>query len=257
MSVWAGLKLSVVPSAATLLSGMLMARAISCCELCRQLPSLLQVMPYLSQICPAMGRFEQVKCCTPFIGLQAEYSLVERTPERDLIPMAQELNIGVLPWSPLADGLLTEKHREAHQKYLQETGETSKSGMEIDRGEMVTNRFNQIDIDRGEMVVNRFNQRNLTVTEAVTKIADEIGRSPAQVALNWLLQKPGVASIILGARTVKQLEDNLACLDFVLSLDQMEHLDRVSQIDLGFPHAFIYSDTIKQFISGGAKIQGR
>ncbi len=177
---------------------------------------------------------------TPFIGLQAEYSLIERTPEKDLIPMAQELNIGVLPWSPLASGLLTGKHREAHQKYLQET--TSKSGVEVERGELVT---------------NRFNQRNLTVAEAVTKIADEIGRSPAQVALNWLLQKPGVASIILGVRTVKQLEDNLACLDFVLSPDEMEHLDRVSQIDLGFPHAFIYSDMVKQFISGGAKIQGR
>lgn len=94
----------------------------------------------------------------------------------------------------------------------------------------------------------------MTIAEAVKKIAAEIDRSPAQVALNWLLQKPGVVSIILGARTTNHIEDNLGCLDFVLSAKQMEQLDRLSQIDLGFPHAFIASDMVKELISGGTNI---
>ncbi len=176
---------------------------------------------------------------TPFIGLQSEYNLIERTPERDLIPMAQDLNIGLLPWSPLGSGLLTGKYIDTHQKYLQSQGESPET---------------TADISRGTLITSRMNQQNLAICKAVQKVAQEVGRSPAQVSLNWLLQKPSVTSIILGAKTVKQLEDNLGCLDFTLTPEQMEDLDKVSQIELGFPHDFINSEMVRNIVSGGTNI---
>jgi aryl-alcohol dehydrogenase-like predicted oxidoreductase len=176
---------------------------------------------------------------TPFIALQAEYNLLERTPEQDLIPMAQELNIGFLAWSPLASGVLTGKYNRMHQKNSLENDGTSQQVVQSGRGSMVT---------------SQLTEQNFTIAEAVEKIADEINHSPAQVSLNWLLQKPGAISPILGVRTVKQLEDNLGCLDFVLSPKQRKDLDNVSPIDLGFPHSFIASDMVKDLISGGSKI---
>ncbi|WP_366146291.1 aldo/keto reductase [Crocosphaera sp.] len=172
---------------------------------------------------------------TPFIGLQSEYNLIERTPERELIPMAEDFNIGLLPWSPLGGGLLTGKHIDTHKEYLQ-SPETS------------------TDIARGSLITSRMNEQNLAICEAVQKIAQEIGHSPAQVSLNWLLQKSSVTSIILGAKTVKQLEDNLGCLDFTLTPEQMQYLDEVSQIKLGFPHDFINSEMVKNIVSGGSNI---
>ena len=156
---------------------------------------------------------------TPFIALQAEYNLIERTAERDLIPMAQELNISVLPWSPLAGGMLSGKYSKERQNLAE------------------------------------LPEKNTAVVQEVARIAAEIGRSPAQVALNWLVQKPGVVSTTIGARTAKHLEDNLGCLDFVLSSEQLQSLDQVSQIELGFPHKFLASDAIKDLISGGANIE--
>lgn len=167
---------------------------------------------------------------TPFVAMQVEYNLLERSPERDLIPMAQELDISVLPWSPLAGGLLTGKY-------------SKNSGTDTD-----------VDGGRGSWVTDKLDDRNTRIADVVQKIAQEIGRSPAQVALNWLLQKNSNIVPIIGARTIKQLEDNLSCLDFVLPPQYMDYLDGVSQIDLGFPHAFINSDMVKDLISGGTNI---
>jgi aryl-alcohol dehydrogenase-like predicted oxidoreductase len=172
---------------------------------------------------------------TPFVAMQVEYNLLERSPERDLIPMAQELNISVLPWSPLAGGLLTGKYSKRPEMASENSEETVGGG-------------------RGNWVTDKLDDRNTSIADVVQKIAQEIGRSPAQVALNWLLQKSSNILPIIGARTIKQLEDNLSCLDFVLSSEQMDYLDSVSQIDLGFPHAFINSDMVKDLISGGTKI---
>lgn len=143
--------------------------------------------------------------------------------------MAQELGLGVMPWSPLANGVLTGKYN---------------AGQKPQAGEPC----------RGNHMPDLLTERNLAIAAEVQNIAREIGRSPAQVALNWLLQKPGVFSPILGARTLKHLEDNLGCLDFVLTPEQMQHLDTASQIELGFPHDFLANDGIKQAISGGTTI---
>lgn len=166
---------------------------------------------------------------TPFIALQVHYNLIDRTVERDLIPMAQELGLGVMPWSPLANSVLTGKHNGDQNSQAEES-------------------------NRGSIVADILPDRNLAIAAEVQNIAKEIERSPAQVALNWLLQKPGVVSPVLGARTVTHLEDNLSCLDFVLTPEQMQHLDKVSQIELGFPHDFLARDAIKQAIGGGTTI---
>ena len=149
--------------------------------------------------------------------------------------MAQELDISVLPWSPLAGGLLTGKYNK-RPEMADDNSETA------------------VDSGRGNWITDKLDDRNIRIANVVQKIAQEIGRSPAQVALNWLLQKNSNILPIIGARTIKQLEDNLSCLDFVLSPEYMDYLDGVSQIDLGFPHAFINSDMVKDLISGGTNI---
>ena len=85
------------------------------------------------------------------------------------------------------------------------------------------------------------------------KVADEIGKSPSQVALNWVRQQPGVIIPIIGAKTEKQLKDNLECLNFTLSEEHMKQLSEASKIDMGFPHDFLTSETIVDIIYGGTK----
>ena len=164
---------------------------------------------------------------TPFIGNQLEYNLTERTPERDLLPMSNAMGIGVVAWSPLGAGILT-------GKYLNENGSGSGGRMEGSTS-------------------YRLNERNHQIARAVVEVANEMGASPAQVALAWIRQK-GVIPII-GARKVDQLKDNIASLDIVIPEALMDRLDDASAIDLGFPHDFvlragarkmIYGDMVKQ-----------
>ncbi len=160
---------------------------------------------------------------TPFVALQIEYSLIERTVERELLPMARELELAVTPWAALGGGLLTGKYnRKADEPKRMKEGESK-----------------------------RLSERNFAIADEVIKIADEIGRTPAQVALNWVRQKPGVIIPIVGARTAAQLKDSLGALDFRLSDDQMNRLDKISHIELGFPHDFLAQDNIRNIIYAG------
>jgi aryl-alcohol dehydrogenase-like predicted oxidoreductase len=165
---------------------------------------------------------------TPFVGLQIEYSLKERTPERDLLPMAKALDIGVTAWSPLAGGILTGKYNLPPESG--ESGRYNNPGME-----------------------GSIKEKDLKIAEEVVKIAQQIGKSPAQVALNWLRQQQGIDIIpIIGSRKIQQLQDNIACLDFELTSEQMQQLDAVSAIELGFPHDFLKSSMVQDFAFGGA-----
>jgi aryl-alcohol dehydrogenase-like predicted oxidoreductase len=160
---------------------------------------------------------------TPFTALQVEYSLIERTAERDLLPMARALDLAVTPWGPLGGGLLTGKYR-------QKTSEPKR-------------------MQDGKS--RRLSERNFNITDEVIKIAESIGHSPAQIALNWLRQQPGIIIPIVGARTAGQITDNLGCLDFELSTEHMSRLDEISKIDLGFPHEFLTRDYIRHLVFGG------
>ena len=174
---------------------------------------------------------------SPFVGLQIEYSLALREVERELIPMARDLKLGVTPWSPLAGGLLTGKYSRDDLDPSAELapGERPKNGR--------------------QMVQSRLTETRLAIADAVAEVAADAGRSSAQVALRWVMDRPGVTSTIIGARTTEQLEDNLGSLDFALDAEHTARLDAISEIELGFPHDMIMSPRIKEFLHGGVEIE--
>ena len=155
--------------------------------------------------------FADLRGWSPFVGLQVQYSLIDRTAERELLPMSASLDIGALGWSPLGSGLLSGKYA---------------SGVP---GDQASNRV-------GAGLVS-LSDRNMAIAKAVGEISSEVGCSSAQVALNWVRSK-GVIPI-LGATKLRQIEDNLSCLTHALSPAQVERLDAVSAIELGFPHDFL------------------
>jgi aryl-alcohol dehydrogenase-like predicted oxidoreductase len=159
---------------------------------------------------------------TPVIGLQVEYSLVERTPDRELLPMAQALGLGTVGWSPLAGGLLTGKYRRG------ETGRASSF----------------------QRLIHAENDaRKTAIVDAVLDIADQRGVTPSQVSLAWMGAR-GVVPI-LGPRTLKQLVDNLGAADLDLTQDERIRLDEASRVSLGFPHEMLAHDDQRARFSAG------
>jgi aryl-alcohol dehydrogenase-like predicted oxidoreductase len=163
--------------------------------------------------------------------LQLEYSLAERNIEREHIPAAQELGIGLCPWSPLAGGLLSGKYRREG------------SG---GKGEGRLTMPNPI--------FNKFTEHNWRVLDALLEVAKQVGKSPAQVALNWLATQPGVTSIILGATKTAQLADNLGSLDFTIPAELRKRLDEVGAPDAVHPYNF-YAPFMQSRISGGVTLR--
>jgi aryl-alcohol dehydrogenase-like predicted oxidoreductase len=164
----------------------------------------------------------------PFAGLQIEYSLIERTVEGELVPMARELGLGITPWSPLRGGVLSGKYTRANAA--------------------------QANPDRGDRVKAFFTERNLAIIDELIRIAGEIGASPASVALAWVQSRPGVTSTIIGARRLDQLEQNLAALDLTLRESDLAALDAVSAPALNFPAPFFRM--IPLFAQGGTTVNG-
>jgi aryl-alcohol dehydrogenase-like predicted oxidoreductase len=173
----------------------------------------------------------QLRGWSSFVGLQIEYSLIERTVERELIPMAQALNVGVTAWSPLAGGVLSGKY---HGKEKSEGGRFASDMMKDFLPEQ---------------------QRTDRIVAAVRKISEQTGRSMAQVALAWLRYRAVPVIPILGARKLTQLQDNLASLDLQLSADQLKALDEASHIDPGFPYSMYAKDLVSNFRYGGMRDQ--
>jgi aryl-alcohol dehydrogenase-like predicted oxidoreductase len=159
-----------------------------------------------------------------------QYNLVERSAERELLPMAQALDIGVTVWSPLAGGLLTGKYNAKTSEPKRWTHESPMSAAYV-------------------------NERNLKIAQVAIDIAAEIGRSPSQVAINWIRQKRDQAQLIpiIAGRNAGQFRDDLQCLSFELSREQMTRLDQSSAIPLGFPHDFLGSDFVQKLIHGDTK----
>ena len=194
-----------------------------------------------------------LKGWTEFTGLQIEYSLIERTPERELLPMADALNIGVTAWSPLGGGVLTGKYNKSNREEQQQQNTSSSSSTTV-----VAQEGNSRLEVQNEFANRVLNDRNMLIAQEVSKIAKEIGYSAAQVALNWVRQQnimspAGINKIIpiIGARKETQIKDNLTCLEFELTSEQMQRLNEVSKIELGFPHDFLNSEMIKDIIYGG------
>jgi aryl-alcohol dehydrogenase-like predicted oxidoreductase len=151
-----------------------------------------------------------------FVTLQAQYSLVERNLELEHIPAMRRFGLGLLPWAPLAGGFLSGKYRRE---------ETPPPG----------SRFAQWTDRLGK----RATDRNWNVIAQLTEIAGKLDASPSQVALGWLLQQPTVSSVILGVRTVAQLEDGLKAVDLSLPSDLTARLSETSAPDLSYPYDFL------------------
>ncbi|WP_448530300.1 aldo/keto reductase [Raineya sp.] len=163
-----------------------------------------------------------------FIGLQIEYSLIQRTPERDLIPMAKHFGLAVLAWSPLGAGVLTGKYNQGVPADVRLTENSRK-----------------------------LIPQNIKIAQKVSEIAQMLGYTPTQVALNWLRSQHQQFFPIIGARKLSQIEDSLGCLRFQLPSEMLKELSEMSAVEMGFPHDFIAYPTVQDVIFGdyAGKIQ--
>ncbi len=166
---------------------------------------------------------------SPLIALQIEYNLLERTVEGELTPMAQQLGLGVTPWSPLKSGVLSGKYTRANHG-------TQKA-------------------DRGVWAEMNLTDKTYDIIDVLQHIATEQNATPAQVALAWVQSRPGVTSTIIGARTLKQLDDNLPALNLALTPAQLEKLNTLTTPKLNFPADFNANGG--PFGFGGTTINGK
>jgi aryl-alcohol dehydrogenase-like predicted oxidoreductase len=151
-----------------------------------------------------------------FVTLQAQYSLVERALEREHTPLCQKFDLGILPWSPLAGGFLSGKFRR---------DQPPPAGSRLDKWK--------------ERLAGLSNERNWRILDAVDAVAAEQRATASQVSLAWLIHKPAVTSVIFGARSIEQLDDNLRAADLELTAEQMKKLDEASRFDVGYPYDFM------------------
>src|ERR1700744_5175892 len=173
----------------------------------------------------------QFRGWAPVTALQLEYSLLERTSEAELIPAAQGLGLGVLPWSPLKNGFLSGKYTRG-QAAPADSARAALPG-----------------------VFGTPSEADYQVIEVVRQVAAELEVSPAAIALAWLRGRPGITSLIIGARRAGQLEANLAALDVTLTPDQRGRLDEVSAPRLGFPA--VVNRFAGRLAFGGATVDGQ
>lgn len=159
----------------------------------------------------------------PIAGLQIECSLVERTPERELLPMASAFGIGTVAWSPLGGGVLTGKYRKG------ETGRQTGMG--------------------GRLFHAEDTPQKTAIIDALDVVAKEAGATPGQVAIAWVSAKGTIP--IIGPRTRAQLHDNLGAVNVKLTGDQVRRLDEVSAIPLGFPHDLAQEPGTRRRLTGG------
>jgi aryl-alcohol dehydrogenase-like predicted oxidoreductase len=163
-----------------------------------------------------------------FIGLQIEYSLLERSVEQELVPMALEFGLGITPWSPLKSGALSGKY-------------TRKNA-------------GQVKGDRGFFLDPFLSERTYVLVDELETIAAAQGSTPARIALAWVQGRPGVTSTIIGARRMAQLEDNVKALDVTLTPQERARLDGLTQPKFGFPQSM--QPVFPSIHHGGATVNG-
>jgi aryl-alcohol dehydrogenase-like predicted oxidoreductase len=163
-----------------------------------------------------------------FIGLQVEYSLLERAIEQELVPMASEFGLGITPWSPLKSGVLSGKYTRAN------SGEHS--------------------ADRGAMVDSFLNDKTYALIDELEIIAKAHQTNVASAALAWVHAQAGVSSVIIGARRLSQLDDNIRAVDVDLTADELAHLDALTAPTFGFPNNML--DMAPGILNGGTTVNG-
>jgi aryl-alcohol dehydrogenase-like predicted oxidoreductase len=170
----------------------------------------------------------------PVSALQLEYSLVERNIEREYAALAAEHGMGIAVWGPLANGLLSGKYRPS------EDGGTGDGRLEAVKGSKIA-------------PFRKFTPRNWQIVAELEAVAKEMGRGMAQVALNWIANRPAVATVIVGATKLAQLDDNLAALDFAIPPELAARLDAAGALEALFPYTFFESGH-QETISGGVTV---
>lgn len=165
------------------------------------------------------------------VAMQLEYSLGERTIEREHIPAAQKLGVGICPWSPLAGGFFSGKYTREESR-PKGTGRLTGPAGSFFRG---------------------FTERNWRVLDTLTEVAKQMSKTPAQVALNWVVTQPGVTSTIIGATKLAQLEDNLGVVGFEIPPELRARLDAASALDVARPYSYFSGDEQSR-IAGGTTI---
>ena len=168
----------------------------------------------------------------PLVALQLEYSLVERTIEREHVPAARELGLAVCPWSPLASGFLAGKYRRE--------GASEGGRLEVVR-------------DSGNPGFEKLTERNWAILDALVDVAEKLGEAPAKVALAWVAARPGVTSTLVGATKLAQLESNLASLDVEIPPDLGARLDEASRLEPAHPYMF-FDAHLRGMIDGGVRV---
>jgi aryl-alcohol dehydrogenase-like predicted oxidoreductase len=163
---------------------------------------------------------------TPFVNVQVEYSLVQREPERELLPMARDLGIGVTAYSPLGAGWLAgERSADPGESPPEGAGRLSRVGTEAD-------------------------ERNARIAAEARRLAEEVGRPVSHVALGWIRQQEDGLIPIVGAQNTHQIKENLACLDLSLSVEQLERLDEMSSIEPAYPHDLLAREDTRERVYG-------
>jgi len=170
----------------------------------------------------------QFRGWSPFIGLQIEYSLLERSVEQELVPMALELGLGITPWSPLKSGVLSGKYTRASA--------------------------DRVKTDRAAFMGAFLNETTYKLVDELEAIAKAHDSTVARVALAWVRMRPGVGSTIIGARRLSQLQDNLKSLDLTLTATELAHLDSLSKPTFGFPQSM--QPMFPQIHNGGTTVNG-
>lgn len=163
-----------------------------------------------------------------FVGLQIEYSLLERSVEQELVPMALELGLGITPWSPLKSGAISGKYTRANA--------------------------GQVTGDRGAFIHSYLNEKTYALVDELEVIAREQKSTVARVALAWVQAQPGVSSTIIGARRLSQLEDNVGALAVKLTAEQLGRLDTLTKPTFGFPQSM--QPIFPSIHNGGTTVNG-
>ncbi len=182
-----------------------------------------------------MQTIAELKAMHKLVALQVEYSLLERTIENEHISACKELGVGICPWSPLASGMLTGKYKR-------------------DKLESGNGRMSKMKDTGNPSFEKLFTERNWKIVDKLMALSKEIGRTPAQIALNWVASSPGITSTIIGATKLPQLEDNLGALNFVISKEHRDELDEISGLEPAHPYVF-FSVPMQAMINGNAKVK--
>lgn len=184
----------------------------------------------------------------PVAALQLEYSLAERAIEREHVPAAIDLGIGIVPWSPLANGLLAGKYDQGTRGRVRGDGRLARM--------VADGTLDGLNSTGNPAISKLLTERSHAVVAVLRECARELGRTPAQVAVNWVARRPGVVSTLISVTSVAQLDENLGALEFEIPEELAERLQEVSRPEPVYPYYFS-GPTIGPVVNAGTAITAR